>query len=173
MQPQKILAAMGDGVRGQAVENMLAAHLRKPEKARLFQSALSKFEINGFFRFTPTWSWWAFFGGAFYFFYRKMYLYGVAALALDILATCVAPFTALLVAIGCAMSAKFLYCKKFLDDLGIAGYPDKPTEEVNNTLGLLGGYNNWAIIVYFGLFILKLIALGMFFAAIGIISNMR
>jgi hypothetical protein len=149
MSTETVLKALQTDVQGHAVGEFLASHLHKPQKAPLFQAALAKFMINGHFRFAATWSWWAFFGGAFYFFYRKMYLYGLIALGSDIIAALTGPLTPVIVAVCCGISAKFLYCKKFIDDLDAAGYPNEPAETVNRTLALLGGYNVWAVVVFF------------------------
>jgi hypothetical protein len=156
MGAETVLTALGSDIFGKATGSLLAAHLHKPEKVPMFQGALAKFVFNGFFRFAATWSWWAFFGGAFYFFYRKIYLYGLIALGGDIIAAYIEPFTSIIVAICCGVSAKYLYCKKFIEDLEVAGYPNKPADEVNATLSLLGGFNTWAIIIFFLLMLLKI-----------------
>jgi hypothetical protein len=159
MGTETVLTALQPDIQGPTLGNMLASHLHKPEKAPLYQAALVKFVINGFFRFAATWSWWAFFGGAFYFFYRKMYLYGLIALGVDLVAAFIEPLASIIVAVCCGISAKYLYCKKFIDDLEVAGYPNKPASEVNNTLALLGGFNTWAVVVFFLLLFLKVVVL--------------
>jgi hypothetical protein len=159
MSKESVLTALQSDVLGQTPGGFLSAHLHKPEKAPLYQSALIKFLINGHFRFAATWSWWAFFGGAFFFFYRKMYLYGLIALGVDVVAAFFVPLGTLIVAVCCGAGAKYFYCKKFIEDLDVAGYPGKPAEEIRHTLTLLGGYNTWAIIVFILLSLMKIAVL--------------
>jgi hypothetical protein len=159
MSTEAVVGALQADVSGEEVGKLLASHLHKPEKARLFQAALTKFLINKHFRFAATWSWWAFFGGPFYFFYRKIYTYGLMVLAIDFAATFFVPLAGLIVAICCGVCAKNFYCKKFIEDLEIAGYPNEPSEKVNSVLAVLGGCNTWAIIAFFILFVLKIAVL--------------
>jgi hypothetical protein len=146
MGTESVLTALQANIESQEVGNLLAAHLHKPEKAPLFQAALAKFVSNGSLRFASTWSWWAFFGSSFYFFYRKMYLYGLIALGFDIGIAFVLDHANPGVAIFSGLCAKYLYCTKFVKDLEASGYPNKPIDEVNHTLGQRGGYNTWAIV---------------------------
>jgi type IV secretory pathway VirB6-like protein len=143
------MKALNDDIQGEEVKELLSSHLHKPEKVEIYHTSLQKFFINQHLRFAATWSWWAFFGRAFFFFYRKIYLFGLIFLIIDIFTAATMPFIYILSGICYAIVAKYLYCKKFVDDLGIAGYSDKSRAEVTRNISLLGGYNNWAIVVYF------------------------
>ncbi|MDR1943293.1 MAG: DUF2628 domain-containing protein, partial [Synergistaceae bacterium] len=104
--------------------------------------------INGQMVFCGTWSWWAFFGGPFYFFYRKMYIPGlIIAASMLLLVVARVPFAVSLPAIASAITAKYLYCRKFVSDLGVAGYPDEPRGDVTHYLTRLGGSNTWAVVL--------------------------
>jgi hypothetical protein len=154
-----VLAALQAEVQDQRVGSHLSAYLHKPQKAPLFQAALGKFLINGHLCFAATWSWWAFSGSACYFLYRKMYLVGLISFFAAVILAYVAEALSLIVPITCAISAKYLFCKKFIEDLEVAGYPAKPEDEVNRILFQIGGYNTWAIVVYFLFIILNIAAL--------------
>ncbi|MDR1489657.1 MAG: DUF2628 domain-containing protein [Desulfovibrio sp.] len=163
MSIEAVLTSLQAEVQEHRVGSLLSTYLHKPRKAPLFQAALGKFLINGHLRFAATWSWWAFFGASFYFLYRKMYLFGLISFFAAVIIAYVDSALSVIVPVTCAISAKYLYCKKFIDDLEVAGYPTKPDDEMNRILFKIGGYNNWAIVAYFLLIILNASAAIFFF----------
>lgn len=149
------------------IRSLLRMHLHTPDKVEIYYDALRKCVVDSRFVFTATWSWWAFFGGAFYFFYRKMYKPGLLLLLPTVILWLLPiPMVGLIVNIGCGVAAKYLYCKKFVADLDIAGYPGRPAEEMYRALGRLGGYNNWAIWVGVLCYALSLIVTLVLFTAV-------
>lgn len=58
-------------------DKMLEAFVGVPEKVEWYKNAFKKYNVNGVESFAWNWSWWAFFGGAFFLLYRKVYLYAV------------------------------------------------------------------------------------------------
>ncbi len=157
------------------VRSLLLTHLGTSDKVDIYYDALRKCIEGSRLVFTATWSWWAFIGGAFYFFYRKMTKTGLFLLIPTVVLWFVPiPLVGLLVNIGCGVTAKYLYCKKFIGDLDIAGYPDRPAEEMHRSLARLGGYNSWAIWVavlcYALSLIVAIVILGTVLGAIGLFS---
>jgi hypothetical protein len=146
MLQSRTAAALDEKMATDEVRSLLDVHLKAPGKAPVYYDALSKCLINDHVVFTATWSWWAFLGGPWYFFYRKMYKPALITLAIGFLLFFVPiPFAGFIVCVASAVTAKYLYCKKFVKDLEIAGYPEKPASEISRSLGALGGYNSWAI----------------------------
>ncbi|MDR2137787.1 MAG: DUF2628 domain-containing protein [Synergistaceae bacterium] len=141
-------SVLEEELRSGNVRQLLAAHLQTPEKVSIYGAALDKCLVNGRVVFAATWSWWAWIGGAFYFFYRKMYTPGLVLLGVSLLLIVVPiPFVGLITWIISAVTAKYFYCKKFQQDLEISGYPDKPRDDVLRNLNRLGGYNTWAVVL--------------------------
>jgi hypothetical protein len=163
---------------GGAVKVLLEAHLDKSDKVAYFYKALSKYiETISKPGWKPwkggwcKWSWWGFFGSFFYFFYRKMYFVAISFFAITIVAMFVVDYLldeghiiASAMAITCGGSASSMYCRKFINDLKIAGYPNKSVEEVLPALRRRGGYNNWAIAPAVIISILAIIAVFSLFA---------
>ncbi|GHV51687.1 hypothetical protein FACS1894216_06320 [Synergistales bacterium] len=146
MLQSRIAAALDEKMATDEVRSLLEIHLKTPGKVSVYYDALSKCLINGHVVFTAMWSWWAFIGGPWYFFYRKMYKPGLIMLGISILLCFVPiPFGSAIICVAAAIMAKYLYCKKFVSDLEIAGYPEKSGSEISRSLGVLGGYNSWAI----------------------------
>jgi len=146
----KVMKALNNEMNSNEIHRLLQEHLQKPGKVGIFHAALSKFVINEHLHFSVTWSWWAFFCLGFYFLYRKIYLIGIIAIFIPLLAGLIPMLgivLAVIVWILCGISAKYLYCKKFIKDLSLSGYPDKPIDEVAMNISRFGGYNTWAIIV--------------------------
>lgn len=157
------------------VRSLLLTHLRTPDKVDIYYDALRKCLEGNRLVFTATWSWWAFFGGAFYFFYRRMTRPGLLLLIPTVVLCFVPiPMVGFLVNVGCGVAAKYLYCKKFIGDLDIAGYPDRSPEEMHRSLARLGGYNSWAIwvaVLWYTLsLIVTIVLVGAVLGAIGLFS---
>ncbi|WP_127959254.1 DUF2628 domain-containing protein [Serratia microhaemolytica] len=142
------------------LRDLLEAHLQKPEKVDLFERAYKKFDVNGHLNFSLSWSWWAFFGGPFYFFYRKLYLIGIIVLTVGFVGTGIWNMLGLFGSIVCGLIAKFFYIQKFRNDLLLSRYGEISPSEVKRYLTILGGYNTWAIWAYFvGLIIVTVLVI--------------
>ncbi|WP_162473647.1 DUF2628 domain-containing protein [Serratia microhaemolytica] len=135
------------------LQGLLEAHLQKPEKVQIFKDAYTKFNINNQFKFAFSWSWWAFFGGAVYFLYRKMYSMALVIAAAQIATAFLVSSNGLKFAflVMCGLFAKYCYIAKFRKDLLLAKYGESSLSKVKETLAALGGYHTWAIWVYFAL----------------------
>jgi len=140
------------------LEELLEAHLQKADKVNIYAPRVKANMVNGVPVFKATWSWWAFLGGWAFFVYRKMYLVAVAFLVASIVGG-VFPLLMVLVFIISGVSGFYFYTKKFSTDLAIAGYGEKPLNEVKESLKNLGGYNSWIIWVVVVLNILLVIAI--------------
>lgn len=154
---------------GDETRLLLENHLKTPDKVSVYYSALSKCIVGSQLVFSPGWSWWAFFGGAFFYFYRKMYqpAFVLILLAVFLFYSPVA-FASLAINIVSALVAKYLYCRKFIMDLARSGYPERPLGEAVQSLSVLGGYNTWAVVL--GIFVNFLYILGLFIAAMAILG---
>lgn len=91
--------------------------------------------------FKPTWSWWAFFGQCWFFFFRKEYLVGFILFFIG----AIIPFLPM---IFCALFAKYKVIKNFEIAL------DRGSDE---SLELLGGRNTWAIWAPIAIYIISVI----------------
>lgn len=136
----------------------LGVYLKTPEKVELYAKAAEKFFEKGnkeSIAFKATWSWWAFFGECWFFFFRKEYLVGAILFAIGVV---ISLFTHLITPnasnfvflpmIFCAVFAKYKVIKNFEAAL------DRDSDEA---LELLGGKNAWAIWVPVGLIVLTFV----------------
>lgn len=123
----------------------LGLYLQTPKKVELYARAAEKFFANGNneeLKFKLTWSWWAFFGQCWFFFFRKEYLVGavlfVVGVAISLCMQFVSPDASNLIFIPmifCAVFAKYKVIKNF----------EAALEKGDDALELLGGKNNWAV----------------------------
>lgn len=126
-----------------------------------------------------TWNWPAFWFRGLYFFYRKMYLAGIVALLLNLLlsmpatlaslaiavnrsvifgmelttlyqAATLCNFLSLLLAVGCAVFANHVYCRRVIGKIrGMRRDGDNPaTQEYADTLMRRGGTNRLLVILF-------------------------
>ncbi|ADU65295.1 hypothetical protein Selin_0547 [Desulfurispirillum indicum S5] len=127
------------------LQELIGQHCQKPEKVPLFMGALEKMLVNGQLIFKPTWSWWAFFFSWAYFLYRKLYLWAAVFFLVNVITGMVG--LNLLVMVAAGISAKYLYLKKFTDDLQVAGFGSQTFVEVKSNMRQLGGYHNWVVVL--------------------------
>ncbi|MBB5021594.1 DUF2628 domain-containing protein [Desulfurispira natronophila] len=139
------------------LRELLSAHLGKPEKAPLFVDALEKMFINNHLTFKPTWSWWAFLFSWAYLLYRRLYLYAGLFFLANLITGLVGLNIAVMIAAG--ISAKYLYLKKFLEDLQKAGHGRLSGYAVRKNLEQLGGYHPWVIWVMAALAVVSLLGI--------------
>lgn len=152
------------------LKQLLGLHLGKSDKVEFFYRTIKKIVVDGEIK-KSAFSGWAFFGGAFYFLYRKMYIYGLMFIA----AAFIPEMLSLLnieainlevvengvtmgIAVACGMTAMPTYINKFFDDAVKAGYGIKDFEDVKDEMEKLGGYNIWAIYLYFAVMILLILS---------------
>lgn len=175
MSEYRVLNSVESELKSGTLWELMSIHLMAPHKVDIYKKALEKHIVNDRFIFSPTWSWWAFFGGPFYYFYRKLYKPAIVLVLIAIVLFMVhIPLAGFLVNVASSIAAKYLYCKKFISDLDISGYPDRPRHEIIQALSKLGGYNSWAIVlgVLFNLLVIVVsIILIFIFAGIGILST--
>ncbi len=131
-------------ISSQDLDILLEAHLQKPEKVAIYKPRVMANMVNGVAVFKATWSWWAFFSTWAFFLYRKMYVEAGIIFLISIVSSFI-PFMFFIIMIFSGMSAFYFYTKKFLKDLQIAEYGEKPLDEVCEKLKVLGGYNSWVI----------------------------
>lgn len=152
------------------LNQILESHLLKPEKVEVYKNGVIKNNINDVVSFKATWSWWAFLTTWAFFLYRKMYLQAGIFFVLSVFSYMI-PFGNFVIGIICGISAMYFYTKKLDNDLKIAGYENKPLEEVRTTLSMLGGYNSWVIWVAAIFYTLVFIWAFMFIAAAGVAGS--
>lgn len=147
---------------------MLEAFVGKPdapEKGLWYANAFAKYNMNGVDQMAWNWSWWAFFGGIWFLLYRKAYA-AAGGLFLISLASAFIPFAGLIVWIlSGGYSTYFVYkvykTKKFEIEAAQQNESDRIA-----TMSLLGGYNQWALVVAIILNVLVFIGLIMVGAGI-------
>ena len=154
----------------QLVKELLKVHLKSDRKIELFYNHFKKFSVGGTLKYDLTFSWYAFFGNIFYFFYRKLYLPGLMLYL--VISTAVAVFLTVIMTIitfiidsdilGAVLSflmpflicsiyattSMYFYIRKFLKDLELSGYGKLDIERVKENMSLLGGSNEWAVIAF-------------------------
>lgn len=160
MDNQKIQKLVDDD---EDLRKLLEAHLGKPQKVELFYNIIKNKTVDGKFK-KSAFSWWGFLGGAFYFFYRKIYLYAFIIIGAGILSEIFSIGSSAIngaIGIACAMSAIPSYVQKFFKDAIKSGYGDDSIANVEDKMKKFGGYNNWAIYLCIVLTIFALI--GIFF----------
>ncbi|MEO1927253.1 MAG: hypothetical protein ABGX26_01000 [Nautiliaceae bacterium] len=141
-------------------DRMLEAFIQTPKKFKWYKEAFSKFNINGIKRVAWVWSWWAFFGGGFwYLLYRKAYLAAVLSFIIVVVLNAILPFwgpMAFYILMG-GYSVYFVY-KKYLSLKSKIESKIEDEEKRIETMRILGGYNRWVIwvagVIYSILFLL-------------------
>ena len=121
----------------------LEIYLQTPKKVELYARAAEKFFANNEeLKFKLTWSWWAFFGQCWFFFFRKEYLVGAVLFVVGVAISLSSNFIAqgfsnliFVTMIFCAVFAKYKVIKNF----------EAALEKGDEALELLGGKNNWAV----------------------------
>lgn len=127
---------------------MLEAFVGKPErpdKGLWYANAFAKFEVDGVEKIAWKWSWWAFFGGIWFLFYRKAYTAAGGLFLVSIISQFFIPFSGILIPIFMGgFGTYFVYKVYKAKKLEIeAASTDR--EERIAIMAEVGGYNQWAI----------------------------
>lgn len=163
-----------------ALRSVLESFLQTPQKLSIYQKAANKFfaprkilannEIIADYskttklEFRLSWSWWGFFGGAWFFFYRKLYALGFFVLLLSITLSILVfvvdekyenylTYSSIILSCFCAVYAKFAVIKRFERLL-----------DSNADLQSSGGVSEWAI--YLGIAFSVIVCILSFVASI-------
>ena len=86
MSEYRVLNSVESELKSGTLWELMSIHLMAPHKVDIYKKALEKHIVNDRFIFSPTWSWWAFFGGPFYYFYRKFYKPAIVLVLIAIVA---------------------------------------------------------------------------------------
>jgi Protein of unknown function (DUF2628) len=157
----------GDHYEAQMVEAFVGKP-DAPDKGLWYANSFAKYSINGVDKMTWNWSWWAFFGGIWFLLYRKAYA-AAGGLFLISLAAAFIPFAGFVIwVLTGGFSSYFVYKVFKIKKLEIeAAYQDE-SQRVN-MMQVLGGYNQWVVIVAI---ILNLIAfIGIFMLGAGLAAG--
>jgi len=129
-----------------------------PEKGLWYANTFSKYSINGVDKMAWNWSWWAFFGGLWFLLYRKAYA-AAGGLFLISLASAFIPFAGLIVwVLSGGYSTYFVYKGYKAKKLEIEAAQESDSQRIN-TMQMVGGYNQWVVIVAVILNVLTFIGL--------------
>jgi hypothetical protein len=138
-----------------------------PDKGLWYANAFSKYNVNGVDKMSWNWSWWAFFGGIWFLLYRKAYA-AAGGLFLISLASAFIPFAGIIIwVLSGGFSPYFVYKVYQTKKLEIEAAQESESQRIN-TMQMLGGYNQWVVIVAVILNIMALI--GMFVLGAGLIA---
>ncbi|MFV0626766.1 MAG: DUF2628 domain-containing protein [Alphaproteobacteria bacterium] len=158
-------------VREQLISNddelrqLLEVHLGKPKQVEKHFKAIKNNYKNGKVM-SGLFNVWAFFGGMFYFIYRKMYFIALAIFVATFFFEYI-PLPPKYVNIAfsafCAVTAFPFYTEKFFKDAEKSGYGQSNFEEVKEKMAKLGGVNNWAILLF--ILAIILVFLGSYYEA--------
>ncbi len=124
---------------------MLKAFVQKPEKYDWYRNAFAKIDANGG-KFTWVWSWWALFGGVFFYLYRKAYIPALVFFAASIVASFI-PFGGLVIWIANGGVASFFVYKRYQEMKRLVEAQETTPEKRIEAMKLAGGYNTWAIVL--------------------------
>lgn len=155
---------------------MLEAFVGTPEKMQWYKEAFSQYNVNGVDRIAWVWSWWAFFGGAFFLLYRKAYipaavLFGITTF-FGIIPTAnpiAGIFLSICVSICQGGFATYFIYKTFIEKKELVKNTVESEEKQIETMRQIGGVNTWVIVVckvlaavFFLLVFLSVVATGIF-----------
>jgi len=144
---------------------MIEAYIDKPDVTIWYVNAFKHFNINGIDAIKWNWSWWAFFGNVFYLLYRKAYLPAGILFALNMMVGFI-PFGGLILWILAGGYSPFLVYKNYKQKkLEVERVVEDETKRLE-TMQLLGGTNEWAILIGA---LLSIFFWGIFFSAMGIV----
>ncbi len=138
-------------------KKMLEAFVAKPEKTFWYQSAFSKFNINGIDAMKWKWSWWAFFGGAAFLLYRKQYLPALILFIVSIITSFI-PLVPIIVSILAGGYSTYFVYKGYKSNLLEIETAISDKETRIDTMKQIGGYHSWVIWIYIAFVSLILIS---------------
>jgi len=140
---------------------MLEAFVGKPDapdKGLWYATAFNKYNINGVDKMAWNWSWWAFFGGIWFLLYRKAYA-AAGGLFLISLASAFIPFAGLIIWIlSGGFSSYFVYKVYQTKKMEIEAAQQGDAQRIN-TMQMVGGYNQWVVIVAIALNIIVFVGI--------------
>jgi len=125
---------------------MIEAYIDKPEVTQWYVNAFKKFSINGVDVMRWHWSWWAFFGSVFFLLYRKAYT-AAAVLVVLLMVAWFIPFGWLILWTLTGGYATFYVYKDYKQKRLEVQARIQDEEKCFETMHVLGGTNEWAIIV--------------------------
>ena len=123
-------------------DKLLMAFVGKPNKFWWYKNAFAKYNVNGIKQVAWNWSWWSFFFGEWYLFYRKCYLASLAIIALKLLGVFSIGFgVGLVLDILCGGFLPYIVYRKYegLKAKIVANISDE-NQQVE-AMRTLGGYN--------------------------------
>ena len=130
----------------------------KPEKGLWYANAFSKYDVNGIDVMRWKWSWWAFFGGIWFLIYRKAYAAAGGLLLLSIATAIIPPAGLILWVLTGGYATYFVYKVYKTKKLQIeAAQADE--EQRIEMMHLLGGYNQWVLVLVIVLNLLVLLGI--------------
>lgn len=116
--------------------------------AQKYLPRFKKFNVLGMDNFKPAWHWPAFFFGPFWMFYRKLYLWGLLALFLEII-----PYVNFIAMISWGVAGYYLYYRNTKKKI-LALRAVSPDSDLSKALGDIGGVHAWLLKVYVGFIVL-------------------
>ena len=138
-------------------------------KTDYYNRKFGKFTLTGSTKFEFGWNWPAFFGGVWWYLYRKMYWWGILDLAIWSLFGWTI-FVPLLWMAARSITGDFLYflfaSKKIRDARGALS-PGAPTDDMSHLarLQMVGGVQTWVLWVLAVFILVALLMLGLFSTA--------
>jgi len=125
---------------------IIEAYINKPEVTQWYVEAFKSFNVNGVDIGKWRWSWWAFFGSIFFLLYRKAYM-PAGVLALMLIIAWFIPFGWLILWIlSGGYSTYFVYKSYKEKRLEVEAEIEDEDKRIE-TMRILGGTNEWAIIL--------------------------
>ena len=125
---------------------MIEAYIDKPEVTQWYVNAFKKYNINGMDVTRWHWSWWAFFGSVFFLLYRKAYN-AAGILAALLMVGWFIPFGWLTLWVLTGGYATYFVYKSYKEKRLEVEEQMEDEEKRLETMSLLGGTNEWAIVV--------------------------
>lgn len=134
------------------------------EKSGFYLEKFRKFRVGRIEAFAPTWNWSAFLFGTWWFLYRKMYLWALAAFALS----CI-PIVGLAAWIATGIAGNYLYWRHVSAQVARAREVT-PEGELPGVLAQMGGVHRWVIWVGIAMTVVAILGIA---AAISIPALMK
>ena len=155
---------------------MLEAFVGKPErpdKGLWYANAFSKYEINGIEKIQWKWSWWAFFGGIWFLFYRKAYAAAGGLFLISVVAQFFIPFAGIIIPIFMGGFGTYFIYKVYKTKKIEIEAIHRDEEQCIETMAEVGGYNQWAVWIGVALNVLFVIAVVSAAVMIPALSNVQ
>lgn len=118
----------------------------KPEKGLWYANAFSKYDINGIDSMRWKWSWWAFFGGIWFLLYRKAYAAAGGLFLLSFAAAFIPPAGLILWILTGGYATYFVYKVYKNKKLQIEAMQSDEEQRIE-MMRILGGYNQWVLVL--------------------------